>query len=153
MLHPPIWVTLEFSFMRAFVIAAAAFLLAGCAGQPTEKQGAAPATSTAAVPAAATVPATAPDPAEAVAPAANESTKYVASNAPEAKSLEDAMKMGYKVVNEKGQTMYCRETQALGSHLKKDRTCLTPQELEAAREANQRNFDNMKKHIPPPQGK
>ena len=113
---------LEFSFMRAFVIAAAAFLLAGCAGQPTEKQGAAPATaSTASVPAA-TVPATAPDPAEAVAPAADESTKYVASNAPEAKTLEEATKMGYKVVNEKGQLMYCRETQAIGSHLKKDRT-------------------------------
>ena len=139
--------------MRAFVIAAAAFLLAGCAGQPTEKQGAAPATaSTAAVPAAATVPATAAVPAEVAAPAAKQSTKYVASNAPEAKTLEEAMKMGYKVVNEKGQLMYCRETQALGSHLKKDRTCLTPQELEAAREANQRNFENMKKYIPPPQG-
>jgi hypothetical protein len=138
--------------MRAFLIASAAFLLAGCAGQPPEKGAAPAATSSAAVPAAATVPVTAPDPAEAVAPAANESTNYVASNAPEAKTLEEAMKMGYKVVNEKGQLMYCRETRALGSHLKKDRTCLTPQELEATREANQRNFENMKKYIPPPQG-
>jgi len=136
--------------MRAVLIATGALLLAGCAGQPTEKQ-AAPAATTAAN----TVPTPAVATADVAAPAAKESTRYVASatDTPEAKTLDEAMKMGYKVVNEKGQTMYCREDRATGSHLKKDRTCLTAQELEAAREANQRDFDNMKKRTLPPQGK
>jgi PBP1b-binding outer membrane lipoprotein LpoB len=134
--------------MRAVLIATGALLLAGCAGQPTGKQ-AAPAATTAAT-------SQAPATKRAATTTSNGSeTKYIASAsaAPEAKTLDEAMKMGYKVVNEKGQTMYCREDRATGSHLKKERTCLTAQELEAAREANQRDFDNMKKYNQPPQGK
>ena len=81
------------------------------------------------------------------APAPDPAPTFVATDQPAATTLEEAQKLGYKVVNEDGRTMYCRETPKLGSHVQKDRTCLTEDELLAARDANQRNFENMKKVI------
>ena len=52
-------------------------------------------------------------------------TKLAATEKPEAKTLDEAQKLGYKIVNEDGKTLYCRETMKLGSHLRKDKTCLT----------------------------
>ena len=63
-------------------------------------------------------------------------------------TLAEAQKLGYKIVNEDGHTLYCRETPKLGSHVKKDRICLTEAEMYEARNANQRNCENMKKVIP-----
>src|SRR5688500_15206669 len=53
---------------------------------------------------------------------------YAATDTPEATTLAEAQKLGYKIVNEDGKTMYCRETPKLGSHVKKERTCLTEAE-------------------------
>ena len=74
-------------------------------------------------------------------------TTYAATDTPEATTLEDAQKMGYKIVNEDGKTMYCRETRKLGSHIQKERTCLTEAEMYEARNSNQRQFEDMKKVI------
>ena len=109
--------------MRFFPVLAALTLAVGCASQPS-------------------APPPEPEPV----------TKLAATEKPEAKTLDEAQKLGYKIVNENGQTLYCRETMKLGSHLRKDRTCLTEQELAAVRDSNQRNFENMKKAIPPPHG-
>ena len=81
-------------------------------------------------------------------------TKFVASGEtqPDPKTLDEAMKLGYKVVNEQGKTMYCRESRQLGSHLKKNRECVTEEDLAAARDANQRNFEGMKKNATIRQG-
>lgn len=118
--------------MRAILMTVALLALAGCAGQP-------------AAPDAPTAKATAP------APAAD-GTKLAPTDLPEAKTLADAQKLGYKVVNEDGKTLYCRETKKLGSHIQKEKTCLTAAELRTLQETSQRGFDDMKRAIPPPHG-
>jgi len=72
---------------------------------------------------------------------------YAATDKPEAITLEEAQKLGYKIVNEDGKTLYCRETRKLGSHVQKERTCLTEAEMYEARNSNQRQFEDMKKVI------
>ena len=72
---------------------------------------------------------------------------YVATDAPAALTLEEAQKLAYKIVNEDGKTLYCRETRKLGSHVQKERTCLTETEMYEARNSNQRQFEDMKKVI------
>ena len=74
-------------------------------------------------------------------------TTYAATDVPEATTLEEAQKLGYKIVNEDGKTMYCRETRKLGSHVQTNRTCLTEAEMYEARNSNQRQFEDMKKTI------
>ena len=74
-------------------------------------------------------------------------TTYAATEVPAAATLAEAEKLGYKIVNEDGKTMYCRETRKLGSHVQKERTCLTETEMYEARNANQRQFEDMKKVI------
>ena len=110
--------------MRCITLLAALTVVAGCASQPKP---------------------------EAV-PAKNAAT-YAPTTLPPATTVEEAIKLGYKIVDQDGKTMYCRETTKLGSHLRKEQTCLTAEELAASRDANQRNFDNMKKYRQPPQGK
>lgn len=74
-------------------------------------------------------------------------TSYVAAETPAPVTLAEAQKLGYKIVNEDGQRLYCRETPRLGSHVKKDRICLTEAEMYEARNSNQRQFEDMKKTI------
>ena len=110
--------------MRQILMLAALVVATGCAGQPAAK---------------------APVKAE---PAVT----FVATEKPEATTLDEARKLGYNIVDEGGQTLYCRTNRKLGSRIHTETICLTEQEMLAAREASQRNFDNMKKAIPPPQG-
>jgi hypothetical protein len=80
-------------------------------------------------------------------------TKFAATEIPEASTLDEALRLGYKVVDEDGRRVYCKETNKLGSRVQKERTCLTESEFLVARESSQRNFENMKKYRQPPQGK
>ena len=68
-------------------------------------------------------------------------------------TVQEAWKAGYELVDQNGETMYCREQLKTGSHMRKETICLTADQLEAAREASQRNLDQMQRAIPPPQGK
>ena len=78
-------------------------------------------------------------------------TKFAATDSPDATTLDEALKLGFKVVDEDGRLLYCRESMRLGSHVRKDKTCLTEQEFLAARTDSQRNFEAMKKYkVPPP---
>ena len=61
--------------------------------------------------------------------------------------------VGYKMVNEKGETYYCSTEPKTGSRLQKDNVCLTEKELVALREETRRNLQNVTTQIPPPQGK
>ena len=79
-------------------------------------------------------------------------TTLAATELPAATSLDEARKLGYRIVSEDGRTLYCRDSRDIGSRIKKQTTCLTEEEMLAAREAAQRNFDNMKKFRTPPQG-
>jgi hypothetical protein len=60
-------------------------------------------------------------------------------------------KAGYKIVNENGQQLYCREELSTGSHLKKTKTCLTEQELEQLKTSTRREIEYMSKRNPPRQ--
>jgi hypothetical protein len=77
---------------------------------------------------------------------------YVASEGAEPISVAEARKMGYEVVNENGETLYCQEAKKTGSRIRKETTCLTRKEIEIARDAAQRNVDNLKRPVPPPHG-
>jgi hypothetical protein len=70
----------------------------------------------------------------------------------QAMTLEEARSAGYKIVDQNGTTVYCRDQLKTGSHVRKETICLTRQELEAAREASRRNLDQMQRITPPPQG-
>jgi pyruvate/2-oxoglutarate dehydrogenase complex dihydrolipoamide acyltransferase (E2) component len=120
--------------MRIHLLAAAVILIAGCASQPQT---------------AATSAAPAPAPA-ADAPAAAPATSAVAKAEP--KTVQEAQKAGYKIVTEKGKTVYCREQPKTGTRVRTETICLTAEEIEAAREASRRNLDQMQRAIPPPQG-
>lgn len=69
------------------------------------------------------------------------------------KTVQEAQQAGYRIVNENGKTVYCRDQLKTGSHVRHETICLTKEELEAAREASRRNMDQLMKPIPPPQGK
>jgi hypothetical protein len=60
-------------------------------------------------------------------------------------------KAGYKIVNENGQTLYCRKDISTGSHLKKTTTCLTERELAQLRDSTRREVEYMQKRNPPRQ--
>jgi hypothetical protein len=62
-------------------------------------------------------------------------------------------KAGYKLVNEDGQQLYCREDLKTGSHLQKTRTCLTERELAALKDNTRREIEYMRTRSAPPQGK
>jgi hypothetical protein len=62
-------------------------------------------------------------------------------------------KAGYKLVNENGQELYCREDLSTGSHLKKTKTCLTERELAALQDNTRREVEYMRTRQPPPAGK
>jgi hypothetical protein len=86
--------------------------------------------------------ATSPPPAPKVA--------YVATDQAEARTLEEARKAGYKIVDEGGTTLYCRNQPKLGTRIQTETICLTREEMLAAREAQQSSFENMKKVLAPP---
>lgn len=79
-------------------------------------------------------------------------TTYAPTTQPEADTIEAARALGYKVVNEDGDVLYCRSHKKLGSHIRKETTCLTEDELLIARDASQRNVDNIKRNVRIPQG-
>ena len=120
--------------MRSFMIGMAA-IVAGCAGQPSTPPPAAHTTfvSNAPVVAAATNP---------------DGTPLSVD-----KAITDAKKLGYTVVNENGETLYCHKVAKTGSHLAMETTCLTAKQMEDLREQTQRNMLIFQTQMPAPQGK
>lgn len=70
-----------------------------------------------------------------------------------AMTVQEAKKAGYKIVNQNGKTVYCRDQMKTGSHVRKETICLTAEEIDAAREASRRNMEQMQRVTPPPWGK
>jgi hypothetical protein len=111
-------------------------IIAGCAGNPT---GSPPPTTIAPTQVASTASATAP-----------------ATSAPPAtpaQKLAEARKLGYTIVNENGETLYCRKEPRVGSHLITDTTCLTEAQIEDLRRRTQEAMRTFQYQMPPPQGK
>lgn len=102
--------------------------LAACAGQPTEP----PATPVV---------------------KASQKAPVKADGTLDTKVLADARKLGYTVVNENGETLYCRTENKPGSRVDKETVCLTPKQIDELREQTQRGLNNIMREVPPPQGK
>jgi hypothetical protein len=120
--------------MRVFA-AGMAVMVAGCAGQPNAPEPAARTTFVASVPVIAT------------AVSSDGKTPSVS------KTVLDAKKMGYTVVDENGEKMFCRKAARTGSHLATETTCLTAKQIDELREQTQRSLQYFQMQMPPPQGK
>jgi hypothetical protein len=65
------------------------------------------------------------------------------------KRLADAKKRGYTLVNTDGETLYCRTDFKTGSHVQKNTTCLTAQELDALHDQTRQGLQSLKPQSPP----
>ena len=65
-------------------------------------------------------------------------------------TLAEARRLGYRIVDEHGKTVYCRDQMETGSHVRKETICLTAEQLVEAREASKRNLDQLQRMTPPP---
>ena len=63
-----------------------------------------------------------------------------------------AAESDYRVVEKDGKTLYCSKRLATGSHVKKQKTCLTQAELDVLKEETARGLRNISRQAPPPQG-
>ena len=84
------------------------------------------------------------------APAA--SPVAAAATEPQPETVQAAWKAGWKLVDQNGNKVYCREQLMTGSHMRKETICLTTAQLETAREASRRNLEQMQRRAPPPAG-
>ncbi len=116
-----------------------ALIVAGCAGQPPSSS----------APTAA--PAVALTPAGALIPVA-ESTTASGQNS-DAKFVLEAKRLGYTVVDENGEQLFCHKNARTGSHLATEVTCLTHKQMDDLREQTQRRMQTFQMQMPPPQGK
>lgn len=85
-------------------------------------------------------------------PAAPAVAQPAAATESQPKTVQLARKAGWKIVNQNGKEMYCREQLMTGSHLRKETICLTPEELELARTAQQRSLEQLQRSPPSPPG-
>ncbi len=120
-------------------------IIAGCAGNPTSSPPPTIAPTQVASSASATAPANLAPNAPAAPPSAPPATP--------AQKLAEARKLGYTIVNENGETLYCRKEPRVGSHLITDTTCLTEAQIEDLRRRTQEAMRTFQYQMPPPQGK
>jgi hypothetical protein len=64
----------------------------------------------------------------------------------------DAKRRGYTVVNENGETLYCRQAARTGSHVAGDVSCLTEKDMALLREQSLRGLQNNELQMRPAQG-
>lgn len=115
-------------------IASSLLIIAGCAGQPS-------------------TPAPQP-PTRIVSNAPVVSAPGSATGTPDtAKAVVNAKRMGYTVVDENGQKMYCHKDARTGSHLVTETTCMTEKQMQDLREQTQRSLQMFEMQSPPPSGK
>lgn len=66
--------------------------------------------------------------------------------------VKAAMAAGYRIRNEKGQTLYCREDLQTGSHARYKTKCLTAQEWEQVGNDSRQSVRDMSQGQQPPKG-
>ena len=71
----------------------------------------------------------------------------------DATNIVPAQKAGYKIVNKDGKALYCKRSLNTGSHLRYSTSCLTEQEWRELAETSERGVEEMRRNVPPPQGK
>lgn len=76
---------------------------------------------------------------------------------PAEKTLEqkiaEAKKAGYKLVDQNGTQLYCRERRKTGSRLEKETECLTERQIEQLGDLSRRGLADITRQQPPPQGR
>jgi hypothetical protein len=70
-----------------------------------------------------------------------------------AKNLHSAIHSGKKIVDEKGNTLYCKTETTTGSRLAKTTTCLTEEQWDALAAESARAVERAASTPPPPQGR
>lgn len=68
------------------------------------------------------------------------------------KIMQDAKKRGYTVVNEDGKVLYCRSDYKTGSHVQKETSCLTADELASLHDRTQLGLSTIARPTLPPSG-
>jgi hypothetical protein len=96
--------------------------LAGCASDPQAKDSPGPAA------------------ASGVADGATDQEK-----ADQLEAIRFAMDNGYRIKNQNGQTLYCREDTDTGSRVRTTISCLTPQELKAMHDRFEKDLERIRK--------
>lgn len=76
------------------------------------------------------------------APAAAVASSGGQGAAPAAERLATARKMGYTVVNTNGEVLYCRSDLKTGSHVQRDTTCLTADQLQRLHDQTRDDLQN-----------
>ena len=90
----------------------------------------------------------------AAAPAAPAPTTHVVPVSQlTAEEIVGLKRLGYKLVDSNGETLYCSTDIKLGSRLQHDNVCMTEREMIALREETQRRLQYITTQIPPPSGK
>jgi len=60
-------------------------------------------------------------------------------------AIRMAMENGYKIVDEDGQRLYCREDVRTGSRIRSTLSCLTAEQLKGMRQQFERDLENMRR--------
>ena len=60
-------------------------------------------------------------------------------------AIRFAMDNGYRIKNQNGQTLYCREDADTGSRVRTTISCLTPQELKAMHDRFEQDLERIRK--------
>lgn len=107
--------------MRALIFLTG-LVVAGCAGQPVQPQPYSIAQA----------------PSSSNTPAANSG---VTSPSIEAQRLAAAKNLNLKVFTQDGQQLFCRSNQMTGSHIQRDTTCYTADQVDRMQQATQRDLD------------
>jgi hypothetical protein len=83
-------------------------------------------------------------PAPAQAPAAPSSAAAQSADSVEARRLAAAHKLNLKVVDKDGKQLFCRSNLVTGSHLQRDETCYTADQLDHMQAQMRRDLDQIK---------
>jgi hypothetical protein len=77
-------------------------------------------------------------------------TAGAAPSDPLAQRLAAAKKLGYSVVNTDGELLYCHSEFKTGSHVQKETTCLTAEQLDHLHDQSRLDLQNyLKPNMPP----
>ena len=113
--------------MKSVLLPVVVLTIAACAGQPSSP----------------------PPPAvTSTATATSGKTITVSGDDIDEKRIADAKKRGYTLVNTNGQTLYCRTDFKTGSHLVKQTTCLTSEELDALHDQTRQGMQSLRPNAP-----
>ena len=74
---------------------------------------------------------------------ANQPTNQYAGQTTEAGRLALAKNLNLKLTDKDGQKLYCRSDYETGSHIQRDTTCFTAEQLDKLQERTQRDWDQL----------